>query len=175
MTLTYDCELEEEILFQLVPHFLPADNPQQSEDASHIGVNGGSEVFKETEAGYEALYHPEIPRPVESTLQCLRYQLWLACQSLGSREAIDETARSAGVKDKITEHWIKKLVGKSAKLKKIQMTNPETREPILNGRALVGPARKVVLQNITAEIASELWEWLLTQPEESYAKLALLL
>ncbi|KAF9065612.1 hypothetical protein BDP27DRAFT_1424693 [Rhodocollybia butyracea] len=78
---TYDSKLEEEILIQLKLHFLPADNPQQSETASHIGVNGnlncradlmgGPDAFKESKEGYEALYHPGIPRTVESTIQCI--------------------------------------------------------------------------------------------------------
>jgi hypothetical protein len=63
---TYDCELEEEILFQLVPHVLPADNPQQSEHASHIGGNGlyncrrdklgGTDEEKENDEGYTSLF-----------------------------------------------------------------------------------------------------------------------
>lgn len=62
----YDCALETEILFQIAPHLFPADNPQQSETASHIGVNGnyncrrdfvgGTEAEKETDKGYAALY-----------------------------------------------------------------------------------------------------------------------
>jgi hypothetical protein len=62
----YDCWTEQEILFQLIPHVLPADNPQQSEHASHIGGNGqmncrrdktgGSSEQKETDDGYCALF-----------------------------------------------------------------------------------------------------------------------
>ncbi|TFK17304.1 hypothetical protein FA15DRAFT_661542 [Coprinopsis marcescibilis] len=36
----YNCHHEEEIIFQIIPHVLPADNPQQSEHASHVGGNG---------------------------------------------------------------------------------------------------------------------------------------
>ncbi|KAJ6550371.1 hypothetical protein DFH09DRAFT_1086636 [Mycena vulgaris] len=36
----YDCEFEEEIPFEIIPHVLPADNPQQSETSSHVGMAG---------------------------------------------------------------------------------------------------------------------------------------
>jgi len=63
----YDCVLNTEILFHLLLHNLPGDNPQQSEDASHIsGGNckmisradtiGGTKVEKETDEGYEQLF-----------------------------------------------------------------------------------------------------------------------
>jgi hypothetical protein len=62
----YDCELEQEILFEIIPHVLPADNPQQSETSSHIGMggnlkcrrdfSGGTKEFLETDVGYSALY-----------------------------------------------------------------------------------------------------------------------
>lgn len=63
----YDCTLKTEILFQLSLHNLPGDNPQQSEDASHIsGGNckmvsradmvGGTRDEKETDEGYEQLF-----------------------------------------------------------------------------------------------------------------------
>ena len=63
----YDCVLNTEILFRLLLHNLPGDNPQQSEDASHIsGGNckmisradtiGGTTVEKETDEGYDQLF-----------------------------------------------------------------------------------------------------------------------
>ncbi|KAF7371507.1 hypothetical protein MVEN_00005500 [Mycena venus] len=35
----YDCQLEQEILFRVFAHALPADNPQQAESASNAGVH----------------------------------------------------------------------------------------------------------------------------------------
>jgi hypothetical protein len=62
----YDCELEQEILFEIIQHVLPADNPQQSETSSHIGMAGslgcrrddagGSKEYCETDEGYHAMY-----------------------------------------------------------------------------------------------------------------------
>ncbi|KAJ7828992.1 hypothetical protein B0H13DRAFT_1916735 [Mycena leptocephala] len=62
----YDCESEQEILFEIIPHVLPADNPQQSETSSHIGMagsfgcrrdlRGDTKEYRETDEGYHALY-----------------------------------------------------------------------------------------------------------------------
>lgn len=62
----YDCMLEEEILFRIISRIKPADNPQQSELCSHIGVNGnkfcrrchigGPNTYVESDEGYSGLY-----------------------------------------------------------------------------------------------------------------------
>lgn len=62
----YDCQLGREILFRILPHNLPGDNPQQAESASGIGANGnlncirdksgGTKEEKESNAGYHALF-----------------------------------------------------------------------------------------------------------------------
>jgi hypothetical protein len=58
--------LEQEILFRIFAHVLPADNPQQAESASTAGVHanlwchydlvGGTAAQKETNEGYCALF-----------------------------------------------------------------------------------------------------------------------
>lgn len=62
----YDCEYEEEVLFQIIPRVLPADNPQVSETCSHIDLKGnffcrccmvdGTNEYKESNLGYSALF-----------------------------------------------------------------------------------------------------------------------
>jgi hypothetical protein len=62
----YDCLLHQEIIYRILTHVLPADNPQQSETCSHMGVNanlnsrvdyiGGTIQEKESDAGYHALF-----------------------------------------------------------------------------------------------------------------------
>lgn len=62
----YDCRLEQEILFRIFAHVLPADNPQQAESASNAGVHsnswcrygnaGGTSAERETDDGYRALF-----------------------------------------------------------------------------------------------------------------------
>ncbi|KAK7433873.1 hypothetical protein VKT23_020498 [Stygiomarasmius scandens] len=180
-TETYDCKLEEEILFQLIPHFLPADNPQQSETASHIGVNGnkncrrdstgGSEAFKETIDGYEALYHPGEPRDTEQTIQCIRWQIWQACA--GKEDVIKESGTVSGVKDKILQYWIEQLLNKFKEREKQQIKNPDTRNSQLNNKTLKGDDRKLLIEKISQGIQLELWDWVIQQPQSSYEKLAI--
>jgi hypothetical protein len=62
----YDCELQQEIIFRLAIHLLPADNPQQAETTSTAGSSatywcredkcGGSATHRETNEGYHALF-----------------------------------------------------------------------------------------------------------------------
>lgn len=62
----YDCMLKMEVLIRVISRLKPADNPQQSELCSHIGVNGNSYCRRckvgggsghvESNEGYEALY-----------------------------------------------------------------------------------------------------------------------
>lgn len=62
----YDCELQQEILFCIGIHLLPADNPQQAETTSTSGSSatfwcqednsGGSASHRETDEGYHALF-----------------------------------------------------------------------------------------------------------------------
>ena len=62
----YDCLLQEEILFRLIARNKPADNPQQSELCSHIGLHGnkfcrrchagGTASTVESHVSYEGLF-----------------------------------------------------------------------------------------------------------------------
>lgn len=70
----YDCDIGEEVLFRILPHNFPADNPQQSETCSHIGLKGnfwcrrcyvgGTEVERASAEGYKKYYkvhHSKLP------------------------------------------------------------------------------------------------------------------
>lgn len=62
----YDCLLEQEIIFRIISRVKPADNPQQSELCSHIGLKGshfcrrcdigGAAEYVESPQGYEELF-----------------------------------------------------------------------------------------------------------------------
>jgi hypothetical protein len=62
----YDCGQNEEIMFALGIFSLPADNPMQSELASHIGLKGnyfchrcgvgGTQQEKSSEEGFHSLF-----------------------------------------------------------------------------------------------------------------------
>ncbi|THV06317.1 hypothetical protein K435DRAFT_645468 [Dendrothele bispora CBS 962.96] len=93
---------------------LPADNPQQSEEASHIGGQGnkfcrrckvgGSHQEKESESGYEALFSAGVLRSAAETKESLNKQLKVAMTGIASR--VEELQTQTGTKDKVTEHWI---------------------------------------------------------------------
>jgi hypothetical protein len=167
-------------LFQLIPHFLPADNPQQSETASHIGVNGnrncrrdwlgGSEREKESEANYEALYHPGVPRTADETVQSICSQVWLACA--GNKTALDEIITKTGVKDKISQFWIQILLARSKEMQDKYIRNPETRDELLNDKQLKGQHRKDTVTRIINSIQQDLWDWVVKQPTDSYNQLS---
>ncbi|KAJ3786078.1 hypothetical protein GGU10DRAFT_420697 [Lentinula aff. detonsa] len=179
-TEAYDCELKQDILFQIIPHFLPADNPQQSETASHIGVNGnrncrrdkigGSEAEKESNEVYESLYHPGTPRTVTETVQIIQSQVRLACRG-NPQDAVAHSCTLTGVKDKISQFWIEQILAKFKIHSERRLKNPQTHDPKLNDKNVKNEVRKAVVMQIMDEIEAELWGWVVTQPKASYDKL----
>ncbi|KAF8263119.1 hypothetical protein EI94DRAFT_1704260 [Lactarius quietus] len=96
---------KEEILFTIGIFTLPADNPMQSELASHIGLKvGGTQQQKNTEEGFHALFSPGIPRSVVATRNEVTLQIHEALQG----QDIEERQRMTGVKDAITQKFIDK-------------------------------------------------------------------
>ncbi|KAJ7923704.1 hypothetical protein B0H13DRAFT_1864689 [Mycena leptocephala] len=153
----YYCDLEEEILFEIIPHVLPADNPQQSETSSHIGMagnlgcrhdlSGGSKEFRETNERYHAMY-----------------TVWMAC--LGNKTAVEDSQSTTGVKDKIAQYWIKILLERTKDLHHTQLTNRKTRVAIFNDPRFKGDERSDLKLKIKRCIQQELWDWLVQQPHE---------
>ncbi|KIM72050.1 hypothetical protein PILCRDRAFT_82220, partial [Piloderma croceum F 1598] len=75
---------------------LPADNPQQSEEASHMGGNVNCKSRKSTKGG-----------PHEVTESDTGYhELYMTLQT------------ATGIKDKIAQHWIEILLAKAREMKK---------------------------------------------------------
>ncbi|KAJ7798009.1 hypothetical protein B0H14DRAFT_3546391 [Mycena olivaceomarginata] len=87
---------------------LPADNPQQSEEASHMGCNsnfpcrkcqwGGTQIEKEMEEIYHQCHFAGIARDAAKIRQGLEEQLRLSM--LGDPKAVTEHQRATGTKDK---------------------------------------------------------------------------
>ncbi|TCD64244.1 hypothetical protein EIP91_004346, partial [Steccherinum ochraceum] len=175
----YDCELEMPILFRIRPKIEPADNPQQAETCSHIGLKGskfcrrchvgGTNTEKETDEGFEALFTPGRMRKVAETRSAVKNQLHTA--ALGVAEAVTKLQRESGVKDKIAQHWIEILIPKARQLQHERIRHAETRDERLKVRALRGEARKEVEMEITLQIQTELVWWLIQQPPDRYAAL----
>ncbi|KAJ6609432.1 hypothetical protein B0H10DRAFT_2166322 [Mycena sp. CBHHK59/15] len=171
---SYDCELEQEILFEIILHILPVDNPQQSETSSHIGMGGnmqchrdlggGTKEYLEMNTGYTALY-------CLSTLQIICSQFWSAC--LNNKIRLNTSCSQSGVKDKISQYWIQRLHEKAKSEHHTHLTEPATRDVRLKGTALKGDAWKAVKEEIKHWIQLELWALLLRQPDDNFASLAL--
>ncbi|THU77701.1 hypothetical protein K435DRAFT_701826 [Dendrothele bispora CBS 962.96] len=93
---------------------LPADNPQQSEEASHIGGNGnkycrrcdagGSYQVTGSEDGYHALFSTGAIRSAVETRETLERQLRAAMTGVHAR--VKEIQTETGTKDKVTDYWI---------------------------------------------------------------------
>ncbi|KAJ7062516.1 hypothetical protein C8F01DRAFT_986105 [Mycena amicta] len=127
---------------------LPADNPQQSEEASHMGGNanrkcrrckvGGGHEITESDQGYHALHFAGLARTAAETKKTLGQQLELAL--LGVKAPIDKLQTATGIKDKVAQYWIDILLEKARRMKAEH------------------PSRKA------DDIATELRAWLAEQP-----------
>ncbi|KAJ6631043.1 hypothetical protein B0H10DRAFT_2321221 [Mycena sp. CBHHK59/15] len=88
---------------------LPADNPQQSEEASHMGGNancgcrrckaGGPHEHTESDAGYHSMHYAGLPRFAADTKRTLEEQIKLAMY--GVEAPISKLQTATGVKDKV--------------------------------------------------------------------------
>ena len=79
--------------------------------------------------------------------------------------------RESGVKDSTAQRWIELLLAKADEQQKQVIFNPVTRDPRLSNRQIRGDARKAIVADLKAEIQGKLFEWLIQQPPELYAKL----
>ncbi|KAJ6629389.1 hypothetical protein B0H10DRAFT_2160501 [Mycena sp. CBHHK59/15] len=104
---------------------LPADNPQQSEEASHMGGNancgcrrckaGGPHEVTESDDGYHSMHNAGIPRLAAETKKTLEDQIKLAMY--GVEAPISRLQTATGVKDKVAQYWIDILLQKAREMK----------------------------------------------------------
>ncbi|KAJ7811521.1 hypothetical protein B0H13DRAFT_1666758 [Mycena leptocephala] len=149
---TYNAETQRPCSFRLNVPDGPADNPQQAEEASHIGhqgnyfcrrcLVGGTNEEKECPDGYHSFYEAGRPRNVEDIRRCVLSQISLATYGVASH--VDALQTSTGTKDKIAQHWIDILIEKS---REMQASTP--------GRSV-------------DEISNELLVWLAEETDEPY-------
>ncbi|KAL6301292.1 hypothetical protein BKA93DRAFT_819090 [Sparassis latifolia] len=91
---------------RLIVPDLPADNPQQAEEASHIGMNANCKCRR---------CKPGELRNATQTKEAILEQLRLAAFGVAQKVADHQTA--SGVKDKIAQHWIEQLIQKAREIK----------------------------------------------------------
>ncbi|KAH9922979.1 uncharacterized protein B0H18DRAFT_878929, partial [Fomitopsis serialis] len=130
----FDCEVQEEVLFRVIPCLFPADNPQQSENCSHIGLHGnmwcrrcklgGSEKERETDQNYHAHFDPNNLRTAQQTRDDVLTQIRLA--ALGVKKDVTQRQTETGTKDKLAEHWIKILLDRARDEQQRRITTPAT-------------------------------------------------
>ncbi|KAJ7848617.1 hypothetical protein B0H14DRAFT_2582925 [Mycena olivaceomarginata] len=100
---------------------LPADNPQQSEECSHMGSNanfpcrkchwGRTKVEKESDAWYHAGHLTGVARNAQEIRESLEEQLRLAM--LGDPKPVEEHQQKSGTKDKVAQYWVETLIRQS--------------------------------------------------------------
>ncbi|TFK59074.1 hypothetical protein BDN72DRAFT_781253 [Pluteus cervinus] len=176
----YDCELETMVLYQILPHLLPADNPQQSETSSHIGVKGnylcrrdltgGSEKEKEQPQLYHAMHKVGEPRKVSDTVEAIQQQYNLAVE--GEPGLLQKHYSNSGIKDKISLFWIDQILSKGKEMRGRHLEDQRTRDPRLNDPGLIEKEREKLTARIEKEIQTELRKWVVSQPVGSLEKLA---
>ncbi|KAI0071057.1 hypothetical protein K474DRAFT_1566504, partial [Panus rudis PR-1116 ss-1] len=137
----YDSKLRQEIVYRVVPRTKTGDNPQQSEDCSHIGLNGnypcrrckvgGTHTEKESNEGYEQFFAPSVSRTATETVREINSQLLHAC--LGVQETVDAMQSEKGIKDKIAQYWIEILLTKAREQQHARLINPQTKDQCLKG------------------------------------------
>ncbi|KAH9910220.1 uncharacterized protein B0H18DRAFT_1090055 [Fomitopsis serialis] len=175
----FDAMVDSEVLFRVIPCLFPADNPQQSENCSHIGLHGnmwcrrcklgGSEKERETDQNYHAHFDvdPNNLRTAQQTRDDVLTQIRLA--ALGVKKDVTQRQTETGTKDKLAEHWIKILLDRARDEQQRRITTPATADARLKG--VHGGNRTQVVLVIKKEIQAELLEWVVTQPPETYNKL----
>ncbi|KAF8501217.1 hypothetical protein JB92DRAFT_2741767, partial [Gautieria morchelliformis] len=102
--------------FRLAVPGLPADNPQQSEECSHIGPSGnckcrrclvgGPAAVMESDDGYHALHE---------TIEEIQKQLLKATE--GKLAPVSAIQTASGVKDRVVQGWIVKVLSKVKAIK----------------------------------------------------------
>ncbi|KAH9925298.1 uncharacterized protein B0H18DRAFT_933788 [Fomitopsis serialis] len=172
--LVYDCDLGEEIMIRIVPLLFPADNPQQSELCSHIGLKGnswcrkctlgGTDRERETDEVYHQHFSPSRLRTAIETRAAVIAQLRLA--ALGVAKDVEDLQTKTGVKDKLAERWIQQLLQRAREEQQLRLYNRETRDPRLNQRN--HPNRAAIVKTIKETIQEELLQWVVAQPSEDY-------
>ncbi|KAF8501219.1 hypothetical protein JB92DRAFT_3213844 [Gautieria morchelliformis] len=111
--------------FRIAVPGLPADNPQQSEECSHIGPSGnckccrclvgGPAAVTESDDGYHALHEPGAPRRVVRTIEEIQKQLLKVTE--GKLAPVSAMQTASGVKDRVAQGWIVKVLSKVKAIK----------------------------------------------------------
>ncbi|KAF7314129.1 hypothetical protein HMN09_00572000 [Mycena chlorophos] len=102
------------------------DNPQQSDEASHIGCTankpcrkcqwGGPQKEKETAKTYHEAHEPGLVRTAEGIRAELEHQIGMAIDGK-SANALENRQKETGTKDKLAQYWIEQIIDRVAAAK----------------------------------------------------------
>ncbi|VDB98021.1 unnamed protein product [Peniophora sp. CBMAI 1063] len=172
----YDCLLRTPILYCILAHGLPADNPQQAENSSVVGSKGnkncrydklgGTEVQRESTEGYHEHFSPGEPRTPAETIATIKEMYNLAFD--GSTTKLKELQAETGVKDRIAEHWLAEISTLVQQQTKLRITDKRMKDPRLHSKKTSKEERAVIRAEIKAVIAQEARVWLYSQPAHSF-------
>ena len=197
-TEAYDCKLKQDILFQIFPHCLPSDNPQQAESSSVIGPGGkrncirgkagGGKEERESDEGYHALFSvsfcyvidmalieircdqpDEEKRTVQDTVNTITQQLWLSCR--GVAQPVSDLQTETGIKDKTAQFWIDQTLERLSSQVTSRVTDSTTRDSRLGSNTHSTEQKREIRNLLKSQIQEETYNWLLTQPKEKWDKL----
>ncbi|EKM75140.1 hypothetical protein AGABI1DRAFT_103088 [Agaricus bisporus var. burnettii JB137-S8] len=158
----FDCQLGQEIIFQIHAHLFSGDNPMQVELCSNMGsmsrfwcrtdLSGGTKEERETNKGYHGLYQAAELRQPDETVNVIKTQLQTAAN--GVQATLDRIQRETGIKDTVASYWCSQLI----KDPRLKLKIPQKEQ-------------KRVKDAIKKEIQEEAMQWLFRQPPERYAGL----
>ncbi|KAJ6625360.1 hypothetical protein B0H10DRAFT_2174244 [Mycena sp. CBHHK59/15] len=109
---TYNAESLRPCSFRLNIPDAPADNPQQAEEASHIGHQGNHFCRRCKVGGTND--EKECPNGYILFTSCVLTQIRLATYGVAAH--VDALQTETGTKDKIAQHWIEILIQKSREM-----------------------------------------------------------
>ncbi|EJD42815.1 hypothetical protein AURDEDRAFT_67175 [Auricularia subglabra TFB-10046 SS5] len=110
--------------FRLFPLAFPADNPQQSDECSHMTGQATRNCRKcmnrrrppaDGSDPEGVWYMRNYARGAETTLNSVKQQFKVACDGFATN--IKEEQTESGVKDRIAEYWIQQLLDRAKELK----------------------------------------------------------
>ncbi|KAF7777799.1 hypothetical protein Agabi119p4_3871 [Agaricus bisporus var. burnettii] len=174
----FDCQLGQEIIFQVHPHLFSGDNPMQAELCSNMGsmsrhwcrsdLSGGTKQERETNEGYHGLYQAGTLRQPEETITVIKNQLQTATN--GVQAALDRLQRETGIKDSVASYWCSRLI-KFVTTRQYDCIDSEaTRDPRLKQKNSQKDQKRIK-DAIKKDIRDEAMQWLFRQPPERYANL----
>ncbi|TFK79574.1 hypothetical protein K466DRAFT_473373, partial [Polyporus arcularius HHB13444] len=150
--IAYDCQYDEEVLLCPYALFVAGDNPMQAEECSHGGLAcnyfcrtcmaGGTQVQKQSLAGYSALFKARAPRTPEGTRKEIERQI------LGAEGKLKDATALTGTCDATTRAVLNCIVELGKQLRKrvagepglsedeVQKRLGERLEEVLKGSAI---------------------------------------